>query len=429
MFSNNNNDPLVKNTSHKVVLPFYLYASISFLFSTILLFFSTEAFTQHYFHPQTLAITHSMALGWGTMIILGASHQLVPVLIEGRLYSIKLGYASFFLAGIGIPLLVYGFYFFAMGWQAQWGGIFINAAIIAYLLNLTISMVKSKKENLHAVFVFTAVLWLLLTTLVGLLLAFNFTAAILPKGSLHYLSLHAHMGIVGWFLLLVIGVGSRLIPMFLISKYSNTKLLWVIYGLINGGLIAFLISFLYFSNTSFYFLSVLAILLAIALFGYYCYQSFKQRIRKQVDEQMKISLLSIGMMLLPVVLLILIIGLLLAGSANTKLVLAYGFIVFFGWLTAIIFGMTFKTLPFIIWNKVYHLQAGLGKTPNPKDLFSSPVFYAMGIAYLCGFGLFITGIFTANIVVLKMATLLLILAALLYNWNVIKLFMHKSARL
>lgn len=429
MFSNNNNDPLVKNTSHKVVLPFYLYASISFLFSTILLFFSTEAFTQHYFHPQTLAITHSMALGWGTMIILGASHQLVPVLIEGRLYSIKLGYASFFLAGIGIPLLVYGFYFFAMGWQAQWGGIFINAAIIAYLLNLTISMVKSKKENVHAVFVFTAVLWLLLTTLVGLLLVFNFTAAILPKGSLHYLSLHAHMGMVGWFLLLVIGVGSRLIPMFLISKYSNTKLLWVIYGLINGGSITFLISFLYFTNTSFYFLPVLAILLAIALFVYYCYQSFKQRIRKQVDEQMKISLLSIGMMLLPVVLLILIIGLLLAGSASTKLVLAYGFIVFFGWLTAIIFGMTFKTLPFIIWNKVYHLQAGLGKTPNPKDLFSSPVFYAMGIAYLCGFGLFITGIFTANIVVLKMATLLLILAALLYNCNVIKLFMHKSARL
>lgn len=429
MFSNNNNDALVKNTSHKVVLPFYLYASIAFLFSTILLFFSTEAFTQHYFHPHTLAITHSMALGWGTMMILGASHQLVPVLIEGRLYSIKLGYASFVLAGIGIPLLVYGFYFFAMGWPAQWGGILINVAIIAYLVNLTISMAKSKKENVHAVFVFTAVLWLLLTTLVGLLLVFNFTAAILPKGSLHYLSLHAHMGMVGWLLLLVIGVGSRLIPMFLISKYSHNKLLWVIYGLTNGGLVAFIILFLYYPETSFYLIPVAAILLAIALFGYYCYQSFKQRIRKQVDEQMKISLLSVGMMLLPVVLLIGVIGLLLAGSANTKLILAYGFIVFFGWLTAIIFGMTFKTLPFIIWNKVYHLQAGLGKTPNPKDLFSSPVFYAMGVVYLLGFGLFVTGILTVNIFILKSAALLLILAALFYNWNVIKLFMHKSARL
>ena len=86
---------------------------------------------------------------------------------------------------------------------------------------------------------------------------------------------------------------------------------------------------------------------------------------------MKISLLSVGLMLLPILVLLLIIGLLLASPTNPKLVLAYGFMIFFGWITALIFGMTFKTLPFIIWNKVYHLQAGLGKTPNPKDLFSS----------------------------------------------------------
>ena len=428
MFSTNN-DTLVKNTSHKVVLPFYFYAAVFFLISTLLLFFSTAAFTQHYFHPHTLAITHSMALGWGTMIILGASHQLVPVLIEGRLYSNNLAYASFFLAAIGIPFLVGGFYFFNMGWPVQLGGILVNAAIIAFMVNLTLSMLKSKKENVHAVFVFTAVLWLLLTTLVGLLLAFNFTATILPKGSLHYLSLHAHMGMIGWFLLLVIGVGSRLIPMFLISKYTNTKLLWAIYGLINAGLVSFLIFFLYFNNMAFYFLPAFLLLLAIALFGYFCYQSFKKRIRKKVDEQMKISLLSVGLMLLPVLVLLLTIGLLLASPTNPKLVLAYGFMIFFGWITALIFGMTFKTLPFIIWNKVYHLQAGLGKTPNPKDLFSSRAFYAMAITYLLGFVSFVLGIFTANIIVLQIGSSCLLLAALLYNWNVIKLFMHKSAPL
>jgi len=109
--------------------------------------------------------------------------------------------------------------------------------------------------------------------------------------------------------------------------------------------------------------------------------------------------------------------------------LVYGFLIFFGWLTAIIFGMTFKTLPFIIWNKVYHLQAGLGKTPNPKDLFSSRIFSAMAIVYLLGFVVFIAGIISANMIVLKMASLFLILSALLYNWNVIKLFMHKSTPL
>ncbi|HSQ43637.1 MAG TPA: hypothetical protein VLM16_01495, partial [Ginsengibacter sp.] len=229
-------DALAKNTSYKVVLPFYVYAALSFLVATFLLFFSSSAFLQNYFHPQTLAITHVMALGWGTMIILGASHQLVPVLIENKLYCNTLVYLSFVLAAIGIPLLVYSFYTFYFGWQAQWGAILINAAVIFYLINIAISMVKSKKENVHAVFVFTATLWLLITTIVGLCLIINFTHNLLSQDSLAYLPLHAHLGIIGWFLLLVIGVGSRLIPLFLISKYDNKKLLWWIYILINIGL-------------------------------------------------------------------------------------------------------------------------------------------------------------------------------------------------
>ncbi|HMW94063.1 MAG TPA: hypothetical protein PKE67_04135, partial [Chitinophagales bacterium] len=70
---------LQQTTSYKVVIPFYVYAAVSLLIGTILLFFHTDIAHQHYFHPYTLAITHTMALGWGTMIIFGASHQLLPV--------------------------------------------------------------------------------------------------------------------------------------------------------------------------------------------------------------------------------------------------------------------------------------------------------------------------------------------------------------
>lgn len=98
MFPATANTGLAKNTSYKVVLPFYMYAALSFLVATIMLFFSSSAFIQHYFHPQTLAVTHVMALGWGTMMILGASHQLVPVLIEGKLFSNALAYLSFLFA-------------------------------------------------------------------------------------------------------------------------------------------------------------------------------------------------------------------------------------------------------------------------------------------------------------------------------------------
>src|ERR1035437_1440156 len=265
----NNNSSLSKNTSYKVVLPFYGYAALSFLAATLLLFASSSSFTQHYFHPQTLAITHLMALGWGTMMILGASHQLVPVLIEGKLFSNVLAYLSFSLAALGIPLLVYSLYTFNMGNVARCGAILINASIVSYLVNLAVSIAKSKKENVQAVFVFTSTLWLLLTTFVGLLLVYNFTLNILPKDSLYYLSLHAHMGIVGWFLLLVIGVGSRLIPLFLISKYNNTTLLWLIYSLINSGLLSFIFIFLYANQTFYYLFPAAAIITALILFGYY----------------------------------------------------------------------------------------------------------------------------------------------------------------
>ena len=419
------NTSLVQNTSHKVVIPFYVYAALSFLAATILLFISGNAFTQHYFHPRTLAITHTMALGWGTMIILGASHQLVPVLIEAKLFSNFLAYASFVLAGTGIPMLVYSFFQFQLNWIAQTGAILINAAVVCYLVNLAVSISKSKTENVHAVFVFTASVWLLITTVIGLLLVYNFRQSILPKDSLHYLSLHAHIGIAGWFLLLVMGVGSRLIPMFLISKYDNRKELWLIYFLVNGALISFIILFFSAVDPVLYALPVATVLLSLVLFGKYCRQAYKQRIRKQVDEQVRISLLSVAMMLLPVIFLLVLIVLLVFSFADTKLAMAYGFSIFFGWLTAIILGMTFKTLPFIVWNKLYHNKAGLGKTPNPKDLFSQSVFNKMGIAYLAGFCLFIAGVFSGNEIILQVAGVLLFITAVLYNFTIFKMLRHQ----
>ena len=141
---------------------------------------------------------------------------------------------------------------------------------------------------------------------------------------------------------------------------------------------------------------------------------------------MQVSLLSVLMMLLPAIVLIVIIALLvMTPKENISLVISYGFIIFFGWITAIILGMTFKTLPFIVWNKVYHQLAGKGKTPNPKDLFNDAVFKWMSIVYIMGFILFTSGILFQFPIVLKFAAALLLLTSLLYNWNVIKLLMHK----
>lgn len=415
---------LVKNTSYKVVVPFYAYAAISFLAATILLVLSSQVFGSHYFQPPVLAVTHMMSLGWGTMMILGASHQLFPVIIEGKLFSNLLAHLSFALAGSGIPLLVYAFFTFHMSLVAQSAALLINGGVLCFLINIVASLLISKKRNVHAFFVLAATLWLFTTTLIGFLLVLNFTHPIFAKDSLYYLSLHAHLGIAGWFLLLVIGVGTRLIPMFLISKYTHTALLWTTFILINTALVVFILIYLYTKGGYLFAVPLAEVLMAIAFFVFYCYQSYKRRIRRQTDNQVRISLLSVFMMGVPIVLLAAITIMLSVSRIDARVVIAYGFTIFFGWITAIIFGMTFKTLPFIIWNKVYHHRAGMSKTPSPKDLFDAKIFNIMGIAYLSGFVLFAGGALFLYYPLLKVSAAMLLLAAVLYNWNVFRVIFH-----
>ena len=406
-----------------VVVPFYLYAAVFLLISCVLLVFSTGSFRGHHFQPDLLAITHAMALGWGTMMILGASYQLIPVLVESKLQGRFLAKCSFILAACGIPLLVYGFYTFALGWIAQAGGIAINLAVILYVINLAWSVAKSKSENIHAIFMLTASCWLLVTTLLGLLLLFNFTVDLLPQDSLYYLSSHAHSGIVGWFLLLVIGVGSRLVPLFLISKYTNDNLLWAIFVLVNLGLLSFMTMELNPDLPDFHLGSVAIIGGGIVLFFYFLIKAYQFRIRRKVDGQMKLSLVSIGMLLIPLVfLLILLMG---TSAPFPEWGIAYGFCVFFGWLTVIILGMTFKTLPFIVWSKVYRYQSAKHRHPDPKDLFDHRIFKGSMWLYLLGYIGFLLGILMKIDFLLPYSAGLMTLSAGLYVWNVVKVIFHK----
>src|SRR5690606_37537565 len=409
-------------------LLFYIYASLGFLSGTILLLCSTEAVGAHYFNPQTLAITHTMALPWGSMIIFVASHQLLPVLVEGKLDSDRLAYLTFGFTAVGISLLIYGFYIFDMGLFAQSGAILINIGVLCYLANVLGSAFKSSRRNVHAWYVISAAVWLFTTTFFGLLLVLNFRTPILPGNSVDYLGIHAHLGIVGWFVLMVVGVGSRLIPMFLISKYANDKILWLIFILLNTALIVFSAIYLTDLLATLFYVPIGMGLAAVLLFGKYCYNAYKVRIRKSIDPQVKTSLISVAQMLLPFVALIITL-LFLPNGVFPRAATLYGFCIFFGWITAIILGMTFKTMPFIIWNKVYHNKAHQGKTPAPKEIFNDDVYKIMLYCYLGGFVVFILGIVLLNSIILKTSALALLISAMLYVYNVMITAGHKSRQL
>lgn len=411
----------------RIVVTHYLAAAFCFLILSVMMLFSVKAFTGHYFHPQILAITHMAALGWGTMIILGASYQLIPVVLETDLYSEKLAWTSFALFIPGVTALVYSFWVFVPGIHMQCGAILLLFSVLLFTINVYLTAKKKKQEIIQEDFIFSACICLCLTVAVGAALVFNFTLSIFPQDQLHFLKLHAHLGLIGWFLLMLIGVSSKLVPMFLVSSYQNTKLLTFSYYLIVGALLLFL-GDAYFSGLS--FRTYLIFMIGAA--GIACYFSFilkclHSRLRKHIDLPMLNSFLSFILLKIAILTVPFIIYFHLKNNPVTiRFSLIYGEFMFMGWITALILGQTFKTLPFIVWVKHYEHLTGKFKTPMPADLYADNLLKAQTAAYLIFCLTLMPGCYLLSLPLIYIGISALVVTAILYLSNIFIVLFHKT---
>lgn len=404
-----------------VVLPHYIFAALAFLALNVLLLFSTDAFGGHFFHPKLLTLTHIAALGWATMIIFGALYQLLPVILEVPLFSNKLALITFFLLASGTVLIAWSFWNFRVNWPLHLAACSLVTAFLLFNLNVIFTVRKVKKWTIETDFISTSGIWLFITGVIGLLMAINFQFPFLPEQHLHYLKLHAHIGMAGWFILLIIGVGSKLLPMFLLSHHVGTKKLSASYYLINFGLILFAADQLFF-QTKFQVLYGSLIGLGMALFGLFVLDAYRKRVRKTQDAGMKQSLLAVVLMALPIIMMIAVSELFtLPEKLRLHLYLVYGISVFMGFLSALILGQTFKTLPFIVWLNRYQNLAGKIPIPQPKNLYSEKLVQLQNFVYAIGFIILVIGtaIFQRQIILIGAS--LMVFTAVLYSWNVFKM--------
>ncbi|NNU33134.1 cytochrome C oxidase subunit I [Mucilaginibacter sp. S1162] len=411
----------------RIVVTHYVAAAFCFLVLSGMILFSVKAFTGHYFHPQILAITHMAALGWGTMIIPGASYQLIPVVLETDLYSERLAWLSFALFVPGLIALVYSFWVFVPGIHMQCGAILLLLAVVLFTVNVYLTAKKKKQETIQEDFIFSACICLCLTVTLGTALVFNFTLPIFPQDHLHFLKLHAHTGLIGWFLLMLIGVSSKLLPMFPVSSYQSTKLLTYSYYLIVGALLYFLIdSYLFGLSLRTY------LIFAIGAAGMACYFIFilkclRSRLRKHIDLPMITSLLSFILLKIATLSVPVIIYFHLKNNPLTiRFSMIYGEFMLMGWITALILGQTFKTLPFIVWVKHYEHLTGKLKTPMPADLFANNLLKAQTVSYPVFCLTFMPGCYLLFVPLIYTGTAALIVTALLYLSNVFIVLFHKT---
>lgn len=414
------------NAPHSsVVVPHFIFGAISFFIVAIMLVLSSSSLLEVYFNTKLIAITHMAILGWATMIVFGALYQLIPVVFETALFSEKLAKVTFWMAAFSVVFLSYSFWVASFSMLLPYASVCMFISLLLFVVNVLLSYRKSEIKNWSSKFVIAAIIWLLLTELLGTLIALNFKFNFFAETHLHYLKIHATIGLIGWFLMLIIGVGSILIPMFLISHQLNFNKLKASFFLLNTGLIGIAINWFLFKDTILTGICWVLIASGILFFVSFVYDSYKKRMRKKLDVGMQYSMLAIASVLLPLLVSsVLIIGSNVEFELLSRIVVFYGFSILFGFITTLILGQTYKTLPFIIWLEKYKKLVGKTKTPLPRELYSEKIAGIQFYLYL-GFIIIIPiGILSNSLVLVKIGSITLLLVTILYNINVFKIILH-----
>ncbi len=355
----------------KVIVKYFIAAAASFVILNFLLVINYTAVNGFHFQPKILALTHIATLGWITMVIFGAMFQLVPVVLEVKLYSEKLAEIQFWIFLIGIIGLVTGFWNFDTGIHLTASAIILNIAILIFAFNIIVTMTKVKKWNITGYYLAAAIFYLITTGIAGLLLSINLGFPFIKISHLQYLNLHAHIAFIGWVSLVIMGVSFKLIPMFTLAHDYSIKSGTIAFWLLNIGLLGISTVMHYQNLTIYFYISAGLIAAGIFFFLIQMYIILKKRLRKKADVSIKFS--KFAYMLLGITTLFGLFITFTNISNEMNVTLIYGYLIIFGYISMLIVGQMYKVMPFLVWYNKYSSKVGIEKVPMLKDMFREKI--------------------------------------------------------
>ena len=167
---------------------------------------------EYYAHARLLHL-HVILLGFVTMAMIGATHRLLPIILNAELYSPQLARLVTVALPAGFAILIGGFITSSLRLELVVGGLLV-LSIGLYAYNLLRTWVGSGHPgNTASDHLLVATLFLVLMMIMGVLVGANFLPQlpVLTFGSLH-LAAYTHMALIGFILQTVLGALSYGIP-------------------------------------------------------------------------------------------------------------------------------------------------------------------------------------------------------------------------
>jgi hypothetical protein len=315
--------------------------------------------------PRVAAVTHLFTLGWITTAILGALYQFLPVALRTPIRSQRAAWLTLALYVPGLALFLAGFLAARFPVMLT-GAVLFGAGLLIFAGNLTATLMRARERSLTWWALAGATVFLVATVVLGASLAANLEYHYLAEKRFLALGVHLHVALAGWVMLVVVGVGQRLLPMFLLSHGAPEWPGAVALGMLASG--TTLLLALHHGLNAFT-IPLIATLMAggCAVFLFQAFLFYRHSRKPALDPGLRLAaggltLLLLGLLLVP--------GYLLHGLTLPRLATGYvtALVAAFSLFVA---GHFYKILPFLVWFHRFGPLVGRREVPKVADLYSA----------------------------------------------------------
>ena len=363
--------------------PFILTAMVSLLGGNLWLFRERELLLGHFYRPEILSITHTLTLGWISMLMMGVLVRLAPRAMGISIRSRRWLLVQFLLMFVGYTGMV--FHFWISGWVAMASAAFlIVLAAVVQICNLAGSFTRLRSGDWLHRYVAAALINFLLAAVLGVLLGFNKVYDVLGGEFFPNIFAHAHLAAVGWVTMMIVGFEHRLLPTSRPDPHPANAWAAIRFWLLEAGIIGLVVSLLVGARSTPFFAAMIVAALAL-----HAWRPLWTLVRGKVQDRAS---------LWATVALVFLLGAALSGfflsldlpSPNSVLRMrvqfAYGYVGLLGWITLTITAQVYKLFPMFVWEERFRDLWGKEPVPAMRDLYSRPLqtvsngFLSLGIA-------------------------------------------------
>ncbi len=342
---------------------FFITAPLAIIAIGLLWLFATPAEFASRWSNLLLASTHGITLGFMLMVMLGALFQVLPVVTGIAMpKATKLSKVVYLFLLTGVIGLVFGFAF-RQNLPLALGATAVLISLIVFVSGLFISFPQMRNSPTTWA-IRLASISLLITIGLGVTFIIGWVEPSWFPGFRLWTNVHLLWGIIGWTLLLIMGVSFQIIPMFYVtpdypkwvSKFLPTA---IFVQLLGYSLVKFFDVFFGDSIVT----KIQLVLIAITVATYAIYTLYLLRLRKRKARDITIWFWNSAMVNFIIATVLFIFNLFYQGQYSSLLEIMIAVIALVGFAMALITGMLLKIVPFLVW---LNLQQKWIKHPSTK---------------------------------------------------------------